>query len=326
MNFNTENFTIWKKESIKEGEAANYIAYQDGHKNRIVVFENADALVENFNKNFSQFGGNGTWTENGQEFIHGDVDKANIWQFGRDFPTYRTTANALATGETANKYLRQVELVKDQLFQKFPELYELNEIAVTKRRRRRFSEDGEELDIDRYMSGDPAMFSSMPRQNVRNKIARVYLDICVSGGNDAEEITKNIIGMLAICDIIERAGIAIEIVIGATSRGAATDTNNFNVSVIAKEAGEPLDVARVLSFALPAMFRLFIFGTWANITNKTAGYGFGNVLGDLNHHLFNFFNADVKVQAANRFMGEENIRAMIGKIKEVFNINMNAEA
>jgi hypothetical protein len=323
-NFNTDNFKSWKKDNVKEGELSNYVAYQDKNRNRVVIFNSGDDLVQHFEQNF--FGEKPTWTPNGTR-IATKKDEKDEWRFGNDYKNYENTKKALSDGSILGNYLSTIEEAKQNLLERFPELSELNEIAISKRRRRKFTEDGDELDIDRYMSGDPAMFASMPRQQVRKRSARIYIDICVSGGNDAIEVTRNVAAALAMCDIVENAGISTEIVIGATSKGAAYDTNYFAVAAIAKQSDEPLDIARMISFCLPGMFRQFIFGAWANVTNKSANSGLGQVLDNLKQcpELYNFWNCDVSIQASNNYMNENNIRLIIKELKTLFNINEVAE-
>src|SRR5262245_53671966 len=130
MNFNTENFKSWKKKDLKAGELAEYIAYQDSDKNRIVIFQSADELVRHFEHNCKAYGGNGSWsTENIDDTRNG----RDTWRYGNDFDTYEKTREALSTGKTAMKYLSRVEKTKDELYNRFPKLYELEQIAIAKK-------------------------------------------------------------------------------------------------------------------------------------------------------------------------------------------------
>src|SRR5690349_5969703 len=112
-NFNTEKFKQWQKSNPRTGEVTNYVAYQDAEKNRIALFDNADALIDSFNQNFACFGGNGTWTWNGAGGTNSSRTAKDTWAFGEDFPTYNQTSEALATGTTAAKYLNKVEEIKE---------------------------------------------------------------------------------------------------------------------------------------------------------------------------------------------------------------------
>jgi hypothetical protein len=317
MNFNTTNFKRWQKSSLAPGELATYEAYEMEGKNRIAIFDNAEHLIEHFDTNFK----NGSWKLSD---VVTEEDKVNDWNFGKDFNTLRKTKEALYSGATAALYMGLIDKTREELYDKYPELRRLEQVAVTKRRRRRFSEDGEELDIDRYMTGDPAMFCSMPRQDAVAKTASFYIDIQIAVGTDCKNISQGVISALALVDIVERAGISTEVIIGATANQPVTDANLVNVSCIAKRANEPLDIARLLSFCLPGMYRNFIFSGWGcAMTNERALSGLGN--GDwsfgINSEYFDFFNALVLFRVKDRFWTNGEMQLMINKVMNFFNVS-----
>jgi hypothetical protein len=317
-DFKTDGWKNWNKK-LKANELAEYVSFQKG-ENRITVFENADELVRHFNANIKAFGGNGTWDTN---TLQDDANEEDTWRFGYDFPTHNKTSDALETGKTAAQYLSQVEKTKEELYERFPKLYELEQIAVTKRKRRRFSEDGNELDIDRYMCSDPCTWVSMPRQDVKNRTATFYIELAIASGTDAMNVTKGVISALALIDIVEKAGISTEIIVGATTRNGIRDVRFANISVIAKRADEPLDISRLLSFCLTGMYRQYIFGAWQNINDNgyIDGLGDGGWNFENRKEMFDFFNALVLFRVSDKYWTGSQMQIMINKVFEFFNVN-----
>lgn len=326
MDFNTANFKAWRKKGLTAADPVLYQAYQDEATNRVIVYDSADKMIEQFNGSFQEFGGTGAWKLSGNNHTSFDLKKKDSWRLGEDFPTLQETNEALEMGTTAAKYLGKVEKAKETLMQRFPALKELSEVAVSKRRRRRFSEDGDELCIDRYMTGDPAMFMSMPKQDIKKKSCRIYIDIAISAMTDAEYITTNIIYSLALAEIVSMAGINLEILVGATSRGATSDAARTCVCCFAKRADEALDTARLLSFALPGVFRQYMFGSWGNLTNGKAAGGLGAVGKDFSGMaaILDFLKVDIKIKGGDAAFGTTGIQAVIQDIKDLFNMGVQA--
>jgi hypothetical protein len=311
---NTNGFTQWKKE-LKKGELANYTAYMRG-EDRLAIFDSGDSLREHFYHNVDAFGGNGTWTSKNFWTPKSAVDK--VWTFGTDFPSFDLTAEAIREGRVGEKYLDRVEKVKSELYEKYPRLHELAQIAIVKKRRRRFNEDEGELDIDRYMSGDPAMFASMPRMSIKGKSATFYIELGMSHKTDAMATAEGVISALALIEIVERAGISTEIIVGATSNNAVQDARLLNVSMIAKKSDEPLDTSRLLSFALTGMFRQFIFGVRENMTDSFAYSSLGKSSWrfEENKEFFDFFEALIKFRVRDAYWRNDQMSIMIDQVFE----------
>src|ERR1700690_3386006 len=144
---NIEKYKTWKSRHDKTG-FVNYQGFQDSDKNRVILFDSAEDLITCFKKNMTQYGGSGIWTD--AEHVQTDESVKDPWRFGDDFPTLKDTNKALNEGAAALKYMALVDQKKDELFSEVPKLRELSEIGTTKRRRRIFSDYGEEIDMDRY--------------------------------------------------------------------------------------------------------------------------------------------------------------------------------
>lgn len=313
----------WRQESCS-GERPMFKKYTE-HKNNfqdsVIQFYSGADLVECFNKNLKFVGGSGQW---GEGDLVTDGSKKE-WTFGSDLPDHYTTSLCVEEGRFPQKYMDMYESVKQDLFTRFPNLHHLTEMAISKKRRRRFTEDGSELDIDRYLCCDPAMWGQVIKTDVRVKSASLYMEIGVSCGTDTETITKNVIFITVMADILELAGVTTDIYFGAT--GTPWSSSYFNqVLVKAKSAGEPLDLSRILSFAAPGFYRQFVFAAWGNADSRCpyvsrrcidgfameGSYQCGRVL--------TLINPAIKIHGATQHISDGQIELMIAAIKNILNI------
>jgi hypothetical protein len=319
--FNLDGYKIWNKRTILPNENANYVAYQNNDKTgRCILFNSGADMVNCLEENFK----NGVWdiNDSGAANLTVNPDRPNTWTFGDYFPTLNQSREVLESGSTSYKMMNLIEKVRADIFTRMPIVRELNELAPVKRRRRKFTEDGDELDIDRYMCGDPAAFVSLPRQDVKKKSARVYIDLSISGYTDTEAITKNIIFAAVMCDIIEKAGINMEIIFGDTTNNATCDFDGIlNISCIGKSSEEPMDIARVLSFALPAFERHYIFGITHYVSDCGARSGMGQPVRNTNIDFYKLFNADIIFRGEDPYWNPDGANVWVQGIKNLFNLD-----
>lgn len=318
----SETFKMWEHRKEDSTEFKNFSSFQNpNNKDRVILFESGEDLIECCKNNFRFMGGANNWNDVSHQ--NTDLKEQDGWRFGYDFKNHLDTMAALSDGRMPIKYVDRVAEKKQELFNKVPRLFALSDTAVTKRRRRVYNEDGAELDIDRYMCADPAMFVSLPKQDVRSRTARIYFNIGAAGGVDASTITDNVITMAAICDILTSAGVSVEVYAAAASRGPISGTRWVNIACKAKHANEPMDIQRMLSFALPGFYRQLIFGCWSNIReqNERSTGGLGTVAyesGDLKA-ISEFFDADIKINAAS-IIDTDDIETIVGDIETFFNV------
>ena len=321
-----KNEITWKRESgyktKREGLHENYVEYFSSHKDFIIIFDSGHDLVECFEKNFSFTGGSGAYRNTLS--VTANRTRENSWTFGSDATTHDKTAEYLHAGAMPMKYLDLYEKTVFELYQRFPELNDLNAVAISKKRRKCHSDDGDELDIDRYMTGDPCMFVKKTRSNVVKRCIKLYVEIGVSVGTSTETIVKNVIYAIALTDIIERAGISVEMYFGAITVPARENIYSIGVMCKAKAADEPIDTARLLSFALPGFYRQFVFGIWNNcfagvngtMSSCHSGFEFGRYphVGEA----LTLLNPEIKMHCASHHLREQDISLVINEIKKCF--------
>lgn len=319
-SFKTKGWKRWDKSTKQKGEVVKYAAFHNEQKDRIVLFESGAEMISNFKKNHKKFGGD-AWDKSSH--FDTEMDKSNTWRFGTDFDTLRKTNEAIENGSMAELYLERKDSITQQLFDEFPELYELSVQATEKRMRKEYAEEGDEMDMDRFMDGDDKMWMRKKKRDTQVLAARVYIDICVAGATSTEVVTTNMLYSVVICEILQKSGLPLEIIVGATSLGATSDANLYNVSIVAKRHDEPLDVSRLLTFALPGVFRQYIFGTWENITDGRADYGLGVVQ---NEHgikpITNFMDADIVIIGGDSVMNHTKLAVIIDKVAKMLNLQL----
>jgi hypothetical protein len=314
----------WKQEACHdEYRFKKYTEHKNQHGDAVIKFNSGEDLVECFNKNLKFVGGSGQWNTND---IEAD-GKRNEWTFGNDLPDHYSTSLCVEEGRFPQKYMALYEKTKDELFTKFPKLHQLTETAITKRRRRKFTEDGAELDIDRYMTGDTEIWGTVMKTDVRSKSASLYIEIGVSCGTETETITKNVIFMAVLADILELAGITTDIYFGAT--GSLCYQNMFHqILVKAKSAGEPLDLARILSFAAPGFYRQFVFAAWANTDRRVSSAsrrcidGFAMEGSYQCGRVLTLINPQIKLHGATQHISDGQTELFINAIKKILNIDL----
>lgn len=284
--------TYTDREANREAEAGELVNYRTyfveerrgaylAAKHQMIWFDSVSDMVEccktNWeNKTWDDRGYRGNNPHSGRDFMHSNHASMK-WRFGTDFPDVETSERALLSGTGAPGGFEKVEQMKLDLFTKHPELYELERLAYKVKRKRTFSEDGGDLNIDRYMSGDIAMWENMSRRPQKTAI-KIMINGTVSGDVSPETFLRGMIQLVAFLDILNAAGISSEV--WYVPVGDKTNKITQRVALFAKIKGanEPLDIQKMLSIGLPALFRYYTFRIWCNIPAGEPISGFGRVL------------------------------------------------
>jgi len=115
--------------------------------------------------------------------------------------------------------------------------------------------------VARAVAGNPMNMRSIDTARIRRRpVVTLISDVCASGNVSKDVITRRAAATAAIVDAVEAAGFSCEVV--AFARVKAGGKSNFagHVMVTVKEAGQPVDVAR-LAYGLghASMFRRQMF-------------------------------------------------------------------
>lgn len=175
-----------------------------------------------------------------------------------------------------------------------------------------FAESGDEVDVARFLSGEPECMVQFEPQFVPGvgRVIRIVVNIAVSGGNSHEQMFLKGAATVMLCDLIEQAGLRVEIVIIDATKSHPVDGELSIRSILAKKPDQPLELDR-LAFACahPAMQRRIIFRLQEQVTPEDFAMHFPNC----NYGM----PADIQV-------GEGEI--YIGALQHSFGKQINTEA
>lgn len=139
----------------------------------------------------------------------------------------------------------------------------------------RFDVAGAEVDMGRFLSGEPeCMVESAPIRIARKgRAVRIVVPVAYSAFTDPETIRRRGAAIVALCDILARAQHPLEVWAVLACSG---DGGRYVPAVLVQEANQPLDMGRImLALAHPAMFRHlgFAFGEHeSDQTRRRFGY------------------------------------------------------
>lgn len=167
---------------------------------------------------------------------------------------------------------------QDRLFTQWPEgRARLAEISLpetslpavkSRRRKRRFGEEGDDLDLDRYLNGREDCFEYRKRElrTSATGVVRITLELCISSMVDAENLIWTGLSAVALTDKLENAGYRVELVALCTNicthHGDKHHNSTLDV-VRVKDASAPLNIdAALMAVAHPAAFRYWCFANW----------------------------------------------------------------
>ncbi len=180
------------------------------------------------------------------------------WTFGA-IGSAAATVEAVRAGTATPALWEAFKAERDRLE---PALNDLAARLPSTRKRRRFREDGAELNIDRLMGGAPEHWERRER-GARRQTVKLGLNVAVSAGNGEATFIRNAARTAAAADLLQRLGYAVElhaVAAGWDPRGLAVA--EYALVAPVKRAEDPLDVGRVLCLGLPGLVRWCLFGMY----------------------------------------------------------------
>lgn len=287
---NYDNFKIIDRKDFDARELKNYVEYlHNSNQSLIMLFDSIGDAVTCVNDNIKK----GFWED------HCRIASTS-WTCGVGM-TKETTDKALIDGVCDEKWLELVDAYRQKIRDENPEFAALEHQAYLKKRRRKFNEEDGELDIDRYMSNDPAMFAKTTPSLQKGNICRMHFDQNTGIGGDTDTYLAGMAWAVAMIEVIQLAGISVEFTFGFTSYKAMCGVDYTSTIIKMKSASDPLDVQRILSVGLPAIFRYYTGNLRYNLT--IPGHhdsAWGTPLKHLRNakSVTEFLDADVIVKAA----------------------------
>ena len=214
------------------------------------------------------------------DYHYDDFDE---WTYGTTYPNRVATMEALMESKVEDTMWLVIDKLRDSLLQD-SEIQRLMELAPSIKKQRKFGNSGDELDIDRVLSGDPEHWQ-YTTPGKKSNVIRIGVNVAVSCGNKADTFLKMVALASVAADLVVKAGASLEFVLVAFSTESyqneveyESGTVKGNVSgflATIKKAEEPFDISRVACLGIPGLFRHYLFCAKTAFGSNTVRYGLG---------------------------------------------------
>ena len=227
----------------------NYICNQkEGYINEFLLFKDVEHLMSIDDIHPDEL--YHPYTEHNEE----------AWTFGESLLNLKNTKKQLTSG-LPSKYQRQIlSEIRLELTQIKPVQDNLR-LATMKRARTKYSDYGDDLDINRLMCGSPEHWTQRDRRKVDDAV-KIHYHYGLSCGNKETEFAKLAALTIVATELLQRMGKSVEI-IGIHS----LDRRNGLIQGVLfpiKKADEPLNVTKLASLGCPGLLRHYTFKAIAN--------------------------------------------------------------
>ena len=185
--------------------------------------------------------------------------QGDSWTFGRAVVGIEENRRALVAGRVPASIFSAYVAARGALQ---PVVDEFSKIGRTTRRRRRYADEGDELNIDRLATGDP-LFWERRKRGAKKRVVRLGVQYGYTAAAGESTFVRNAALATAAADALSLLGYGVEIL--AVSWGLMTQSHHgeeWTLAVDLKRSDEPLDAQRVLTTGLVAMSRAFEFALW----------------------------------------------------------------
>ena len=176
----------------------------------------------------------------------------------------------------------------------------------------KFCEAGDEVDIDRYVSGEPEcmMDYELTQVPAAGRVVKIVLQISASEGVDAGQYFMRGAAAVMLADLVEQSGLRSEIIVAA---GNCCGKNTAEFTIVVKRPDQPLELDR-LAFVLahPSMFRRFIFRIIEQFPRKTFDAHFSSSYGrPINVEVGDAIQVDALQYGFGNNVTKENCAALV---------------
>lgn len=299
---------------LKDGEQFSAQSWlSESGKAQLVRYESLHMAMSDVDHNRA----NGTWQ------CSDCSNESSSFSFGSDYPNLSVSHAALDTFSIKDEILSRVDKMKTDLLYKYPELRNLNRSAHGMKRRRVFRETGDELDIDRYMCGDPNQWSTRPKSPVKNTV-RILFNNVIMGADDANTVLSNSVKMAAIMDLFSMAGISTELYGCDMCKYSDRYSKHVEYPLVmykVKNATEPLDIQSILCTGIPAVFRWYMFYLTQNTIDGMMHQGGGCAIRELNPDITDMLKfANIDLCVFGKVLNDD-FSSVIGDVKKALHLD-----
>lgn len=126
-----------------------------------------------------------------------------------------------------------------------------------------FSDDGDDMDMEKYMEGEE--YSFIKRKSIggnnRKKIHRIVVSAAEYANVDAENIAFKTMAVIKLIDHIESKGDRCEMDIDLfVENSLSNSTNDLSLSITVKRCEDPLNISLIAWTLSPEFFRYYLIG------------------------------------------------------------------
>lgn len=202
------------------------------------------------------------------------------WTFGSYGNAERSNA-AIRSGNVSDSAWEQYKLAAEKLEAQCEALLK---VGKSTKRRRRWSDEGSELDIDRVLSLDENCWVKTKR-DARARVVKLGINSAVSCGNDESTFAK-LAGLAAgLATVLTRLGYGVEVWdVCALNEGGVYRTAQEHLrgckddkwiigATLMKASDEPVDPARIMACSIPGRFRNNTFAVLRGGLGGSSGLG-----------------------------------------------------
>ncbi len=230
------------------------------------------------------------------------------WRFGEEHETLEKTREAMKYGTASLKTIENVEKLRETILNK-ESMQSLFHQARTLKKRRVFSDEGAELDIDRVLCADPYHWSKLT-PGKKSNVMRIGINLSVNAGFSEREI-QEIAGLgLIATELLHTAGFNTEvfaIYIGSNETDQLTQSGAI---IKMKSATEPIDIQRLCGIGIVGIFRAFVFACITDVLDGTPTMGLGSAHG-LDDNMKKMLDMDYVIDSCST---SESVEIEIGEL------------
>jgi len=191
--------------------------------------------------------------------VPNDSSYTDSWTYGESFPSQGEHHRDLINGQASKLMIESYYETRNKI-QNMLNVSSFYRQGLSCLRQRRYTDDGDDLDIDRFLGGTDNYWISHKR-NKKAKNIRIAMNFGLNSNNNEINFAK-LVGVLgALADMLTKLGYATEILGCNYRRYRGSKKLGYTSSIITfKKAGEKLDLQRLLSMGLQGLLRDWEFG------------------------------------------------------------------
>tara|TARA_X000001388_G_scaffold77170_1_gene76817 strand:+ start:767 stop:1831 length:1065 start_codon:yes stop_codon:yes gene_type:complete len=289
-----------------------------------VAIKSWDELIDKENHQMSYYRdiwSQHAWKATGKDKtyrVYSRYDRDSSWAFGNNKESNHADKvdKLLRDGRATKKVQRIIKkTIRDIKLEGIDTM--LTERFESVKRKRVWSDDGSELDIDRVMCGDPNHWVKSKR-NGKKRVIRIGVNVSASGGNKEDVFAKNVALAYLASEQLETLGYGVEIMaIDSTYSQSNNNLSRYSSDENAttfplKRSTEPTDINRIGSIGLPSLLRYYGFRVASILFRQSNG-----ICRPTSTEMQGFLNIDVLIQTAWKESTSEQATRIIKNISNI---------